>query len=110
MSFFGPKMMGLRLARRWENRCIIRARVRNQNPWIREPSRSRKDGVDGNGDEEADDGPPLNTEFLMHNCAMLYEMLDSWGLRPKPNLERIQKEAGKPGSGVKIFCCLIMVG
>ena len=94
--------MGLRLARRWENRCIIRARLRNNNPWIREPPASSKE--DPNGAEPDDDGPNLNTEFLVHNCALLHGMFDSWGLRPKPTVERIQKEAGRgPYTLKKLF-------
>lgn len=84
----------LRLARRWENRLTIRARLRNGNPWIREPSPSSKERVDGE-EEDVDEGPPLNMEFLQFNTCILWEMLDSWGLKPKIGRKRIEKDAGR---------------
>ena len=94
----GPGVaMMLRLARRWENRSCVRARIRNGGSWIREPMKQPKETNEGAGagDQDADDeGPIINTELLMMNTVILREMFDAWGMKPKVSKNRIQKEVG----------------
>lgn len=84
-----------RLSRKWEGRLIVRARIREGKPWIREPLRVEKVvQSDGREQLEEDTGPALNMQFLLYNVEILHEMFQCWGLKPKPTIPRIQREAG----------------
>lgn len=72
----------------------IRSRIRNGNPWIREPMAPVRENDEGEvaPDEE---GPTMSMEFLQYNTVILHEMADCWGLKPKIGKGRIQKEVGR---------------
>ena len=84
------------LAKRWEGRLVIRKRLRKDGAWVVEPPPSKKRLSDDEASDEGEcDGPALNTEFLMANTEVLFEMFDEWGWKPvKPTIEIIQKEVG----------------
>ena len=91
--------MPTRLANRWDNRLCIRARLRKEKVFVKEPSVSEShqpsDGEVDGSDNGLPSGPPLSTDFLQLNSEILYELFDSWGIRPKPTVKQIHKEVGQ---------------
>lgn len=86
----------IRLARRWEARLKIKKRLQRGEPWIRLPDPPEAPPADDENasDDEGPKGPPINMQFLNFNVAIMYEMIDAWGLTPKPSVHKIEKEVG----------------
>lgn len=80
------------LARKWECRVPIRRRILDQGVFVREPVSTKESEGEKPAKETA--GPPLNTEFLQHNTEILYELFSLYGIRPKPTVGLLKKEAG----------------
>lgn len=93
------------LFKRWEARYPIRSRLRDAKLFVKEPlpkdnghdsegeDQVRSGGDHGSESEAGPAGPSLTTEFLTYNTEILYEMFDCWGLRPRPTVKGIKKEA-----------------
>lgn len=73
-------------------RVGILKRMQAQKRFVKEPARSmvQEDGVDV--EVEA----PLNMEFLGYNTHIMTEVFGFYGLRPKPTIKQLKKEAGFP--------------
>ena len=60
---------------------LIRRRFENERPWITEPP-----------SEDGEEVRP-NTNFIKLNAPALMEMLEVFGVRPRPGVKKLQKQA-----------------
>lgn len=93
----------MRLSRLWECQLIVRKRIHDEKHWIREPAIPMKKSMADGVEEEQDEGPPINHEFMKYNTAILHSMFKCWGLTPKPTIDKLTREVWVQS---KTTCCM----
>lgn len=79
--------MAPRLADRWERLTLVRKRFRTTVPWLRVPLNEMED-VEGEHNEHEP-----STKFLKWNVCIIRAVYEAHGMKPKPSISQLQKQA-----------------